>query len=327
MKNALRVSIVAVLLLVPSLARADGLPVTGLDGSAGVVSADGKSRIVTFAAGRHTTIARLHVNGGKVSRYRTLAGLYSIPLVAYDSTGSGLSADGHTLALIRPRAGLAQKHTHLLLLDARRFLAPKKITLRGDFSFDAISPDGSKLYLIQYLSLSRRNFDPTNYKVRSLDVGSGELTAAPVVDPREPDEKMGGLPITRTMSADGRWAYTLYSGSEHPFIHALDTVGNTARCIDLDNLSRREDLYLMRLRLVDRGRSLDVVRKGKSVARMDTATFAVSKPPPIAAPRPPAAAADSSDGPPLWPWVLAAGALLALGGAAARPLARAGRSH
>ena len=40
--------------------------------------------------------------------------------------------------------------------------------------------------------------------------------------------------------------------------------------IDLDDLSGRQDLFLMRLRLAGGGRSLDVVRKGKPVARMDT---------------------------------------------------------
>jgi MYXO-CTERM domain-containing protein len=33
-------------------------------------------------------------------------------------------------------------------------------------------------------------------------------------------------------SVDGRWAYTLYTGDE-PFIHALDTEGRTAVCIDV----------------------------------------------------------------------------------------------
>jgi hypothetical protein len=140
---------------------------------------------------------------------------------------------------------------------------------------------------------------------------------------------MGGLPVTRAMSPDGRWAYTLYSGGDHPFIHALDTVGRSARCVDLDQLTGREDLFLMRLRLRDGGRSLDVTKDGKSVARMNTSTFAVSEPLPARVARPPGPAADHSDGAPLWPWVVAAGVLLLLiaGVASRRPLARAGRSH
>ena len=52
------------------------------------------------------------------------------------------------------------------------------------------------------------------------------------MDPREPDEKMSGVPLTRTMSPDMRWVYTLYSGEEN-FVHALDTKAGTARGIDL----------------------------------------------------------------------------------------------
>ena len=44
---------------------------------------------------------------------------------------------------------------------------------------------------------------------------------------------MHGNPMTRATSADGRWAYTLYDGNGHPFVHALDTAPATARCIDL----------------------------------------------------------------------------------------------
>ena len=51
-----------------------------------------------------------------------------------------------------------------------------------------------------------------------------------------PDEKMGGLPLSRTMSADGRWAYTLYTGGEETFVHALDTLKGQARCIDVGSV-------------------------------------------------------------------------------------------
>ena len=58
----------------------------------------------------------------------------------------------------------------------------------------------------------------------ALDLASGRLEGEPIMDPREPDEKMGGFPLSRTMSADGRWAYTLYTGGEETFVHALDTL-------------------------------------------------------------------------------------------------------
>lgn len=322
MKNALA-AVLGLALLAPTAAAADGLPIMGVEGRDGVVSLDGASRYVTFPSAHSTLVARVQVQGGTIARYRTIPGAFTVPVVAYDGSASGISADASRLVLIRPRTGLAQKHTHLALLDTR-LQVRKQIVLRGDFSFDALSPDGSTAYLIQYLSLTRRNFNPSNYKVRALDTASGRLLPAPIVDPREPDEKMGGLPITRAMSSDGRWAYTLYSGSEHPFVHALDTVGRTARCIDLDALRARDDLFQMRLQIA--GGDLRVVKGDKPLLLVDTRTFAVAAPTRPAPPRPPAPHADGGE-PPLWPWALGALALLLLIAGTARPLARSVRAR
>lgn len=318
--------LLALALIAPCAAAADGLPVTGLDGSAGVLSPDGQYRTVTFSTGRHTTVARIHVRGGEVARYRTLPGSLAIPAVAYDQSMSGVSADGRTLALIRPRVRIPEPTTRIVLLDAQRFLPKRTIVLRGDFSFDAISPDGSRIYLVEYKSLSRHNFDPTKYAVRSLDAATGKLDQAPIVDPREPDEKMGGLPVTRAMSPDGRWAYTLYSGNEHPFVHALDTVGRTARCVDLDVLTKRNDIFQMKLRVASAGGVLQVVKNGEPVSLVDTRSFNVSPPRPAPAVHQRASSAGDS-GPRVWPWVVAGVALLLLVAATARPLARATRAR
>jgi DNA-binding beta-propeller fold protein YncE len=326
MKRAL-VVLLASIAVTPAAARADGLPVLGLDGNSGVVSRDGAYRYVTFPNGRGTIVSRIHVDGGSVARYRMIDGRFAIPAVAYDNTSSGLSADGGTLVLIRPRTGLAQKRTQLAVVDPVRLLVQRHIVLRGDFSFDAISPDGSKVYLVNYLSLSRHNFDPTDYKVRSLDTATGKLDPRPVVDPREPDEKMGGLPVTRAMSADGRWAYTLYSGSEHPFVHALDTVGNSAHCIDLDALKARDDLFQMKLQLTRGGHELRVVKANKPVVLVDTRTFSVTRPRRVAAPPAPASSSAHHGALRLWPYALALVAFVLLAIASARPRARTTRAR
>src|SRR4051812_11313030 len=317
MKTALAASL-AVLLAVPAAACADGLPVMGLDGSSGVRSADGAYRYVTFAGVHSTVVARIHVDGGEIARHRTLPGNLAVPAVAYDSSPSGLSTDGRTLVLIRPRLGLAQKRTRLVVLDARRFTVKRTVVLRGDFSFDAVSPDSSKAYLVQYRSLTRHNFDPTDYAVRVLDTSSGQLDAAPVVDPREPHEKMGGLPVTRATSPGGRWAYTLYSGNEHPFIHALDTTGRTARCIDLDALTTRDDIFQLKLRTAAGGGRVDVLSGAKPLLTVDTRTFAVSTPARRSAGQKPSAHDRDA---PLWPIAAALALLALLGVASARPLA------
>ena len=153
--------------------------------------------------------------------------------------------------------------------------------------------------------------------MRALDTGTGRLDPGPIVDPREPDEQMGGLPLTRRMSRDGRWAYTLYSGAEESFIHALDTVGRTAACIDLEMLPPNGDLSPIRMDLSGDGRRLRVRNAGSLVATVDTRTFAVQEP---AAAPPRRAIAQAGDGggfPWLWlvlPLAMLGGGVLLLGG-------------
>jgi hypothetical protein len=261
---------------VASAASGDGLPVPSGDaGIGGVADPASGSRYVTLSAGRQTVLARVLRNGGEVFSYRLLHGSYTIPAVAIDGSASGLSRDGRTLVLIRPRNDFPQSRTKLMVLDARRFSINRRVTLRGDFSFDAISPDGRLMYLIEYLS--PRDF--TRYAVRAFDLRTGRLLAAQIVDPREPDERMGGLPITRMMSPDGRWAYTLYDGAgKAPFVHALDTVDRTAACIDLDALAGNKRLNALRFGLSSDRDRLFVNDRGRALAVIDTKTFRVSAP-------------------------------------------------
>jgi hypothetical protein len=299
-------------LALPAAAGGDGLPVVGVNaGPAGVTTEASGARHVALPAGRgRTLVARVRKDGGSVLRSRALRGRFTIPAIALDGTPSGLSADGRTLALIRPRARFPQRTTRLALVGGRDLRVRDFMTLRGDFSFDALSPDGRTLYLIEYLS--RR--DPTRYAVRAYDVRAGRLLRAPIVDPREPDERMRGFPITRETSPDGRWEYTLYDGAgSHPFVHALDTVRGEAACIDLDALTGFLRLYELRLRVA--GGELRVLDGKRPVAVIDPETLRVSAPTAAGpAPARPAAARapSSSDGGGAPPWALPAGVALAL---------------
>ena len=141
------------------------------------------------------TPGRAHPAGGR-PRPRVeilLRGTFTIPAVAYDGSASGLSGDRRTLVLIEPRTSFPRVATSLLVLHARTLAYRSLVKLPGDFSFDAVSPDGSRLYLIQYLSPT----DPTRYAVRGFDLASMRLTPKRIVDPREPDETMRGNPLSR----------------------------------------------------------------------------------------------------------------------------------
>lgn len=248
-----------------------------------------------------TIVVRNERSSGRVSRWWHLPGTFVVPAVAYDGSAGGLSADGGTLVLSRFSSTYPPRTTTLAILDTRVHLrhprrngqdrprhAIAKVSLAGDFSFDAISPDGSTIYLIHRYLPPRSGADYiTHYEVRALDAESGRLLPGPIVDPDEPDERMAGLPITRAYSPDGRWAYTLYDGDGHePFIHALDTVGRRAVCIDLPQLEGRRNLFMLALRTEQGGRRLAVLNRPPRLERsrqllaIDTRSFEVGEPDP-----------------------------------------------
>lgn len=270
------IAVLLATLMSPAVARADGLPVLNVDvGPSGVTAPGSYVRYVTVPAGHDTLVAAIATSGGKVVRSRLLRGNFTVPAVAYDGSAGGLSADGGSLVLITPRQAFPRAKTTFKVLTANPLRPRKTLTLPGDFSFDALSPDGRWIYLIEYVS----PVDPLRYRVRVLDAVTGRLQPRPIVDPRNPGEKMNGDPLTRASSPDGRWAYTLYSGTEHPFVHALDTVARDARCVDLDWLTGRTDLPDLRFSLASGELS---VRDpgGKTVAVVNTLTFEPAVPAP-----------------------------------------------
>jgi hypothetical protein len=275
MRALVLAALVAVILAVPATAAADGLPVLGVDvGSEGVAAAGSPERYVTINDGEWTIVERVARNGGRVLAWQKILGTFTIPAVAYDSSASGISADGGTLVLIEPRQTFPRAVTTFALLDARKLRLKRTFALRGDFSFDAISPKGRKMFLIHYTEPA----DPTRYAVRAYDLQAGALLPKPVTDPAEPADKMRGSPITRTLSVDGRWAYTLYDGAGgEPFVHALDTATSRAHCVDLPMLAGNQKLWAMRLTRGPRSQ-IRVESSGEAVATIDTTTFAASLP-------------------------------------------------
>jgi hypothetical protein len=291
-------------------ASADGLPVAGVDvGSSGVTGP--RVRYVTLPLRGDTLVAQVERDGGTVLTKRGLRGRFTIPAVALDGSADGLSANGETLVLIRPRIAFPRAETAFAILDAERLQVRAVVTLHGDYSFDAVSRDGSDLYLIHYLSKR----DPTRYEVRIYDLEAGRLLSEPVVDPNESGDEMRGYPLTRLASLDGRWAYTLYDGNgKYPFVHALDTESRKAHCIDLDELAG-QDLGDVRLNLGGGGKTLTVRVGAQPAALIDTRTFEVTEPgvaDPAAAPT----VAEYADGRRPWPLIGAGGSLVLLVAAA-----------
>lgn len=242
-------------------ASADGFGILGA--AAGVE--DPPYRYVALAPRtRHrlTVVEKIDTRDATIDRWWHLRGSWYIPAVAADGSPGGLSADGGKLVLVTFPRRYPPQQTRLAVLDTRLFLrhpsrgmqrprhAIRRLILPGAFSFDAISPDGSRIYLIQNFYRRGRL---THYAVRGLDPASGRLLPRPIVDPEEPGERMQGSPVSRVSGPDGRWAYTLYTGSKERFLHALDTVRGRAVCVDLPQLEDLREPFQLRLKLDDEG--------------------------------------------------------------------------
>ncbi|HEU5206265.1 MAG TPA: hypothetical protein VFT94_01530 [Gaiellaceae bacterium] len=253
-------------------AKGDGSPYTpGLvQGAEGVVSPDHRIRFVTLATAESTVVAAIRVRTGRVVRSNVLRGFYGVPIVAWDNSTGGVSADGRTLVVgsYGPLPG-DPGVTRFAVLRTDTLRQSRVLALRGSWAYDAISPDGSRMFLIEYLAAGQN----PRYRVRSLDMHTGRLDPDAVVDRREDEVLMRGQPVTRVTSQDGGWAYTLYARPKHgPFVHALDTVRGEAYCVDLPVRLRQLEQMALRLRMRGDG-ALEVRNRRERIALVDTGTL------------------------------------------------------
>ena len=246
-------------------AEADGQASPGVyQGWNGLVDKDRGARFVALPAdrGRWTVLARIKLRGGSVTRYGSIRGSYGIPGVTFRGDVGGLSPDGRVLVVAATPTGgsILRPVSRLAVVDARTLKTRARITLTGDLSFDALSPDGRTLYLIQHTSTR----DLQRYRVRAYDLVQRRLLPDAIVDRTEPN--MRGYPLARISGSGGAWVYTLYQ-SDAPFVHALDTVHGRAVCLDLPWHSSQNVLWQSHLALRDSGGRLAVVnRLGKTEA-------------------------------------------------------------
>ncbi|MFL5870411.1 MAG: hypothetical protein ACJ75R_04975 [Solirubrobacterales bacterium] len=238
----------------------------------GVLGPGGGVRYTTlYGDARGTALLKIDSDGGQINRERWFEDPWTLPAVTISGAAGGLSADGRTLVLFRPDYSATADATEFQVLNPATLGTRDRFTLPGRFGFDAISPDGERIYLVEY----KDPRDPFDYAIRALDVDSGRLDPREVIDPSEPDEQMAGQPVARRMSPDGRWAYTLYAGGKEAFIHALDTERSTAVCVDLDQFSPG-DAYGLKLGVDPRSGAVIVRQQNVPVASVDPASFDVT---------------------------------------------------
>jgi hypothetical protein len=241
--SAIAAAIVAAALTAAAAAGAGPSPgvLTGWDG---VRASGGAFRYVALSGGAGSTVvATVRVRDGRVVRNAVVPGVLGIPAVAFDGTTDGLSADGRLLVLASSamETGPGIKTT-FTVLRTRTLKVASTIVLPGMWAFDALSPDARTIYATEYQSAS-----PVRYRVRAVDVATGRARPGAIVDKREPDEQMAGMPMARAHGSPGM-ALTLYGKDDGTaFVHALDTQHGTAACIDLPWRGVGEAVWKVRL--------------------------------------------------------------------------------
>ena len=203
----------------------------------GLTSADGRVLYVARNSQRETTFRRRDGWTGRLLRQWTLPPRLGLAAV---------SADGRFVVLTDGRSN--RRHTGLVFVDTRTGTR-SLISLRGSFQPEAVSLDGRRLFVIQYV---RRG-----YRVRLYDLPRGALRPGEL-RPQNENEPMRGYPAYAIGAPDGRWLLTLYvKPKEHEsFVHALDLRRAVAYCIDLPGHARSGDLAKYALALSPDGRTL-----------------------------------------------------------------------
>lgn len=244
--------ILAATLVVAGCGRASGPPVSGGGFNLYEAAATKGSYLIAVIGTRSQTVERtlpwgtltakhLYSVSGRTlsdidpdtgSTIRTLPLPYSfqLPQVSASGVAGGLSQNGRWLALEYPASnpdGRDSFGSHLLVIDTTTMKVAVPVDLPGHFNFDAISNDGQRIYLIEYVS-------DAIYRVRFYNVGSHQLDPTIVVDKSNPQEKMVGTRLSGVASPDGQWLYSVYARPHQgAFIHALNLTQPFAFCLEL----------------------------------------------------------------------------------------------
>jgi hypothetical protein len=244
-----------------------------VQGGTGLPGLDGSVQFTAAKSGGATRLSAVDAAAGTTTMSRVVPGAFGIPMLTQEGLAGGLFHDGS--AFVLQNVGL--KATSSFMIVGAKDLAPRStITLKGTFGFDALSPDGSRLYLIQHTSVN----DIQHYVVRVYDLKTHKLLPGRVADKSQQSWVMQGFAVDRVTTADGRWAYTLYSNpGGYPFVHALDTVRGVAHCIGVPWRGSENEPWNMRLALRNDSKSLAVNHQtGATFVAIDTATWRISYP-------------------------------------------------
>jgi hypothetical protein len=278
MRRRLLLPLVVAVLVTAAVARADGgASAPGIQGGGGVLGPGGDVRYVAVGGRSDTVVEKIRVADGAVLAWTARPGGWGIPSIALDGSTGGISRDGTALVLATTAQGFPlRKRSSFEVLSGINLRLLRRIDLLGDFSYDALSPDFSRLYLIQHVS----RHDLNRYVVRAYDLDRNRLLPGRIADRTQRGWVMAGWPLARVTSVDGRWVYTLYTRPDgYPFVHALDTVRGVAHCVGIPWHGEQNALWRLRMSLRDGGRTLGMHwRDGREYLAVARGTWRISHP-------------------------------------------------
>jgi hypothetical protein len=246
-----------------------GYPTTyAAQGGPGIRDLDGTTHFVASKQGSDTKLSALAVRDDGLLRSTMLSGLFGVPTLGNHNAALGMFRDGsafvlQSVAYAAPTTFKIVRTSDLAILDS--------VSVDGIYSFDALSPDASVLYLTQHRDVD----DLQHYVVRAYDLKTHALRPGRIADKTQRGWVMQGFPAARAETVNGRWVYTLFSNpSGFPFVHALDTVKGVAHCVGIAWRGEQGPLFDYRLQV--RGNRLLVQRRdGTTYRAINRTTWAV----------------------------------------------------
>ena len=209
------------------------------------VSAPDGSVYYTLDGASPTTLRWVDAKTGRAITQIALPGSYSFA-DERESGPTGLSPNGRWLVL----PGESGASSSFAVIDTALLRPAAVAQVPGTFTYDAISDDGTSLYLIERITPeAARQLGGLNaaysYRVRVYDVPSAKLSETLVVDVKLASQTVGdtnaetrvdgimsGIYQSSVPSRDGLWNFSFYyNPNRGPFIHVLHLNSRSAFCI------------------------------------------------------------------------------------------------
>jgi hypothetical protein len=156
---------------------------------------------------------------------------------------------------------------------------PRTYDVAANIEPEAFSADGRALFVIQY----KPALDPDRYRVRRLDLMTGELEDVFTNDKLIQGD-MRGRAFDQAAAPDGSKLYTLYrKHTGETFVHLLDLVNQTAQCVLLPS-NFGTDAAAMAITTAPDGAVFVVDPQVQEIAELDPARHGVAQSLPYRAP-------------------------------------------